>query len=374
MIYLDNAATTHPKPERVYRELERCLKEGLGNPSRSTHKLSRAAEEKIYEAREAVCRLLCADLPESVVFTYNATYALNIAIKSVIREPCEVIISDIEHNAVLRPLEALKSSIGVRTVEYRSAILSEEQLEGLITPDTRAIVSTLHSNVFGRNIDEGILSRVAARHGLYLILDGSQAVGHRKINLKKSPCYAICAPSHKSLFGIQGSGFVYFSCQNRHKTLIEGGSGTESRSKNMPLYLPDGYEAGTPATPSIISLLEGLSYIEEVGIDNISSRLDSLTSRLSERLSAIRGAVIYPTGGGILSFNLLGVPSHLVAEELDRRNICSRAGLHCAPSAHKVLGTLEGGTVRLSLSALNTERELDLVYLALKEISDSLLG
>jgi selenocysteine lyase/cysteine desulfurase len=309
-----------------------------------------------------------------VVFTYNATYALNIAIKSVIYEPCEVIISDIEHNAVIRPLEELKRSFGIRTVEFRSDSLTEKQLEGLVTKDTRAIISTLHSNVFGRKIDEELLSRVAKRHGLYLILDGSQALGHRKIDLKKSPCYAICAPSHKALFGIQGSGFVYFSCQNRGKTIIEGGSGTESKMKNMPSFLPDGYEAGTPATPAIISLFEGLSYIEELGIESITRRIDSLSNMLYDRISSVKGATVYPVGSGILSFNLSGVPSHTVSDALDRRGICSRAGLHCAPSAHGVLGTLDGGTVRLSLSALNTERELDEAYKAVKEISSTLLG
>ncbi|MBP3582872.1 MAG: aminotransferase class V-fold PLP-dependent enzyme [Clostridia bacterium] len=372
MIYLDNAATTHPKPERVYFAVSEAIREGLGNPSRSTHALARSAEEKIYEAREAVCRLLSVDSPEGVVFSYNATYALNIAIKSVIDSPCEVITSDIEHNAVVRPLAELGKRYGVKVVKFDSGSLTEEGLEGLITKDTRAIVSTLHSNVFGRSVDESILSRVAKKHGLYLILDGSQALGHRKIDLKKSPCYAICAPSHKSLFGIQGSGFVYFSCQKRGKTVIEGGSGTESRNKTMPSFLPDGYEAGTPGVPSIISLLEGLSFIESVGIDAISARIDFLTEKLYDRLSSVKGTTVYPFGGGILSFNLSGVPSHALSEELDRLGICSRAGLHCAPSAHSVLGTLEGGAVRLSLSALNTEKELDRAYMAIKEISKSL--
>jgi len=370
MIYLDNAATTWPKPECVLDAVKDAVTRLGGNPGRSGHLLSRLAAERIYEVREKVSELLGLKSPEKVVFTYNATYALNIALKAFITERCHVITSDVEHNSVIRPLFGLARDFGIEYSLFDSSLSPEESIPPLIRHDTRLIVSTLRSNVFGREIDLAALSRVASRYGIHLVVDASQAIGHRTLNLAKYPCDALCAPGHKGLFGIGGCGFAVFNSGKRLKALIEGGSGNESRSPGMPFLLPEGYEAGTLATASISSLGAGIDYINEIGIDEISKKLEMDGELIKEMLASVKGAVLYPSFGGLISFNFEGIPSNVIADELDGRGVFVRAGLHCSPSAHRVLGTLNGGTVRISLSALNRREEYDDLYSALKEISD----
>lgn len=364
MIYLDNAATSYPKPRSVITEVNRCIKQYCGNPGRSSHVLSVKSAEKIYEAREVIANHFNLSNPENVVFTPNATYALNLAIKTMIPNNCHVLCSDFEHNSVIRPLKKLEKTCGV----VYSCFSSAEEIPRLIRPQTHVIVCSLASNVTGQTHDLDIISKICKQNNLILIVDASQIVGHQKINLALSSCDAFCAPGHKSLFGIQGSGFIIFKNGTRGESFIEGGSGTESSSYDMPMYLPEGYEAGTLSTPSIVSLAKGIKYIEEVGISNIKSYLDGLTDRLFEQLSENEGLNIYGMGCGILSFNLRDYKSTFIASELSKRGICVRGGLHCAPSIHKKLGTLDQGAVRVSFSYFNRKRDVDIFCKALKEI------
>ncbi len=364
MIYLDNAATTFPKPKSVVSALNKCIMEYCGNPGRSSHILSVTSDEKIYETRELIAELLGVSEPEGVVFTYNATYALNLALKTFITEPCHIICSDIEHNAVIRPLEKLKRTLGIEYSTYDSQN-TEESIKSLITPRTRGIVSTLASNVTGKRIDLGVLSRLARENNIFLIIDASQAIGHTEINLSKNPCDVLCAPAHKALFGIQGAGFAYFADKRRKESFIEGGSGYDSRDTNMPKLLPEAYEAGTLSTPAIVSLGAGVKFIKQIGIDEIESKIAMLTNELIGRISDIEGVRVYPSGFGIVSLGYKDYPSGYIASALDSLGVCARGGLHCAPSAHKLLGTLDIGTVRLSLSYLNTHRDVDGAYRAL---------
>ena len=369
MIYYDNAATSYPKPRCVTERLNSCLKKYCGNPGRSSHFLALRAAEEIYSTRERSANLVKIPECEGVVFTYNATYALNMAIKTIIKEKCHVIISDIEHNSVIRPLETLKKRLGIEYDSFNSDGNIGENIKKLIRPDTACIISTLASNVTGREISEHILSRVAAENGLDLILDASQAIGHREINLTATPCSVLCAPAHKGLYGIQGSGFCIFSDTVRHSDFIEGGSGTDSINKYMPTLLPEGYEAGTLATPSICALGAGLDYIKNIGIATIQTNERTLSNEIKYRIDSLKNTLIYPSYGSIVSFNLRNVPSSEVARELDKYNICVRSGLHCAPSAHEKLGTLSSGCVRISLSSFNTKGEIDKFYKVLKSIS-----
>lgn len=364
MIYLDNAATTFPKPRSVIVALNKCVKEYCGNPGRSSHALSVKSDEKIYETRELIAGLIGADEAEGVVFTYNATYALNLALKTFITEPCHIICSDVEHNAVIRPLEKLRDSLNIDYSLFESGGDVVKSIKSLIRPNTRGIVSTLASNVTGKRINPELLSRVAKENNLFLILDASQAVGHCDINLKKTPCDVLCAPAHKALFGIQGAGFAYFKDKNRKESFIEGGSGFDSRDIYMPRLLPEAYEAGTLSTPAIVSLGAGVRFVSEISIPEIESKLNSMTLELIDRLRTVPGVSLYPSESGIVSFGYKGFPSGYVARALDNLGICTRGGLHCAPSAHKLLGTLDLGTVRISLSYLNTRRDIDRVYRA----------
>ena len=372
MIYFDNAATSFPKPECVSRELMRCVRSYLGNPGRSSHRLSVMASEKIYSVREKIAELLGVDTPECIVFTYNATCALNLAIKSFVTKDCHVLTSDFEHNSVIRPLEKLKKTLGISYSCFSAEGDIRENLESQRQVNTTGIICSIASNVTGDNLPLKILSDYAKDKELFLIIDASQAIGHEYINLTETPCDALCAPGHKALFGIQGCGFVYFKEAKRRETLVEGGSGSDSASPYMPILLPEGYEAGTPATPAISTLGSGIEYIDKEGLDSIQEKLCLLTKKAKERLQAIPSIKIYKDGIGIISFNLKDIPSSKISLQLDKYGICTRGGLHCAPSVHRRLGTLNQGAVRLSFSNLNNIREIDGFYKALKSISDEI--
>ena len=369
MIYFDNAATTYPKPKEVRCALKYCIKKCGGNPGRSSHTLSEKASEIIYSTREKVAELLHTENPENVVFTYNATHALNIAIKAYATRACHIITSDIEHNSVIRPLEKLKKDLDIEYSVFNSDRDINEVIPPLINDRTTCIVSTLASNVTGKRINISSLSEIARTRGLYLIIDASQAVGHTEINLSETPCDVLCAPAHKALFGIQGAGFALFRENSRRETLYEGGSGYDSTDTQMPYLLPEGYEAGTLGTPAIAALGGGIDFVEKTGIEFIEEKIKYLTEKLIERIGSVKGTILYPSFCGIVGFNLNNFSSSYTASALATRGICTRAGLHCAPSAHKKLGTCERGIVRLSLSCVNTVRELDVFYKALKDIT-----
>lgn len=358
MIYFDNAATTFPKPECVIRDLNYCLKNYCGNAGRSSNTLSIKSSEAIYSARENIAEMLGIDSPERVVFTYNATYALNIAIKSFITEKCHVLISDMEHNSVVRPLESLKKKLGVEYSCFDSSGNIEASIKSLIRKDTKGIISTLSSNVNGREISIETLSRVAKENKLFLIVDSSQLIGHKTIDIRKYPCDVLCAPGHKALFGIQGSGFAVFKNNSRLETLIEGGSGSESKSQEMPLLLPEGYEAGTLSTPAIVSLGSGINFIKRVSEDAIRNKITSLSNHLKNSLDKPCKINLYESYGGIILFEIKGIPNESLGRILDSKGVCVRSGFHCAPLAHRSIGTYESGATRISLSYLNTERDI----------------
>lgn len=364
MIYLDNAATSFPKPGAVIREVNRCIKHYCGNPGRSSHNLSLRASEAVYNTRERIANHLGGVEAENIVFTPNATFGLNLAIKSLVPYNCHVLCTNFEHNAVIRPLNKLCRDRGI---SY-STFSGTDDIENKIQADTLAIVASLTSNVTGERLDLNILSKIALDHSLIFIVDASQAIGHHRIDLKKSPCDALCAPGHKALFGIQGSGFVYFKDNKRRESFIEGGSGYDSRNPDMPIYLPEAYEAGTLATPAIVSLGAGVRYVDSVGTEAITEHLNNLTERLYEMLSTVDGITIYGCGAGIVSFNYKNIPSTDVSSLLNEKGICVRGGLHCAPLAHLKYGTIEQGMVRVSLSYLNTERDVSRLFTAIKEI------
>lgn len=364
MTYLDNAATSFPKPRCVISELNKCVKEYCGNPGRSSHILSTLAAEKIYEVRVKVSDYLGVDSPESIIFTPNATFGLNLAIKSLINDNCHVLCSDFEHNSVIRPLYKLSKTKGVSYSSFSDI----DGIESLITDKTTAIVCSVVSNVTGETIDIRKLSDITHKHGLYLIVDASQGVGHMNFDLSRTPCAAFCAPGHKGLFGIQGSGFVYLNDNHRGNSFIEGGSGFDSKNPEMPYLLPDGYEAGTLSTPAIASLGKGIDYINKIGVENISDRLDNLTKSLYERLMEIEGINVLGFGFGILSFNYRDRPSTEIASQLNSKGICVRGGLHCSPWIHSRLGTSNQGAVRVSFSYLNRQNDVDKIYRAIKEI------
>ena len=370
MIYFDNGATTYPKPKCVIDAVSDALSRIGGNPSRSSHMLSLLAGEEVYRTRECIAGLIGAKFPENVVFTYNATYALNMAIKTLITEKCHVIISDIEHNSVVRPLKTLEQRLGIEISEYNSDKPIFETIPPLIRPDTRFIVSTLASNVTGKEIDFPALSNIAKMYSIKLIVDASQAMGHKKIDLTLSECDAICAPGHKALFGIQGTGFVYFRNLERRNEFIEGGSGTNSFEAFMPNTLPEAYEAGTLSTPGIVALRCGIDFVSSIGIRNIDLHVNELRKLTTNGLREIKGVTVYRSYGGNVIFNYKDMPSNAFSTLLDNEGICTRAGLHCSPSVHKKLGTVDRGAVRMTFSTMNTEDEVETFLRVMKKITE----
>lgn len=368
MIYLDNAATSYPKPKRVIEDFMFCLKKCGGNPGRSSHRLSLESAEAVYNTRERIAEFLSIDRAERIAFTLNATHALNLAIKCLIPRESHVLTSDFEHNSVIRPLEAMKNEGKIDYSFFSSIGDIKENIYSSLRHNTSAIVCSLASNVIDRSMDIRLLSDIARARGLRLILDASQAVGHRRLDLSDLKFDALCAPAHKALFGFMGCGFICFGGDKRSRTFIEGGSGSNSLDKEMPLYLPEGYEAGTLPVPAIISLGSGIDFINNVGIEEIEKKLRYLTLAAYDRLSSVKEVKIYSSSNGIVSFNLSSYDSNRVAEIMDEGGICVRGGLHCAPSAHKVIGTLDRGAVRVSFSYLNDLSDVDGLYKFIKAI------
>lgn len=370
MTYLDNAATTNKKPATVYKAVNKALRELSANAGRGAYNLSLCAARKIYETREEISGFLNFNSPERVVFTMNATHALNLAIKGIICEKCHVLLSDLEHNSVLRPIHALKETLGIEYSFFNSCCEDlEEEIKRNIRPDTKAIISTLASNVTGKEISLEILSKVAREQSIKLIVDASQYIGHKKIDLKKNPCTALCAPAHKALFGIMGLGFAVFSENIEISTIMEGGSGSTSKSLYMPPSLPERLEAGTMPLPAIAALSAGIKFIDDIGISEIEKKSKKLTDLCIEAILSVPGNIIYGSNLGIVAFNMKNWSSEALCERLNDFDVYVRGGLHCAPIAHQTLDTVERGVVRVSLSYFSEERELYKFFRALKKIS-----
>ncbi len=373
MIYFDNAATSFPKPPAAIEEALCCMRNYGGNAGRGAHRLSLAAAEKIYACRELLSDFFGLHTPERIIFTQNTTYALNIAIKGLLRAGSHVLISELEHNAVRRPLAAMEKRGRITYDVFPVVGLSEDaiiqQIATRITPCTAAVICAHTSNICSLSLPIHKIGALCRQVGLCFILDAAQSAGHLQIDMTRDCIDALAAPAHKGLLGIQGAGILALGEGVCPSTLIEGGSGYHSLSLEMPAEFPERYEAGTLPTPAIASLLGGVSFLKENGVENLQSRAKSLFLDARERVESLQGFEIYQrdTPGAVLLFNKRGVPATELARWLDKNGICTRAGLHCAPLAHKALGTPEGGAVRLGFGPFNTKAELDTLWRVLEE-------
>ncbi len=360
MIYFDNAATSYPKPKAVTHEMERALLEAGGNPGRSSHPLAMAAAELVYDCRAEVADFFGFPDPEAVIFCQNATMALNLAIKSRAERGMHLLISDREHNAVLRPVYRLSKDGAVSFDIFRCEHAMED-LYALTRRNTSILVLNHVSNVTGREAPIEEIGRFCRRHGIYLIIDASQSAGHQPIDLSRLHFDAFCAPAHKGLLGIPGAGFVILKRSEHLSSFLEGGSGVHSLDPEMPHTLPERYEAGTLPTVAIAALRAGLCEVKRMGTERIQSHESALKARLVRGMRAFPDVRLYEEDapGGLLSFNCLHLPADRVGEALAEQEICVRTGYHCAPLAHRAIGTLRTGTVRVSLGLYNTEGEID---------------
>ncbi len=365
LIYFDHAATGYPKPEAVLRRTLSAFSECGGNPGRSGHSLSVAASKAIYECREKVCELLGYDKPERVVFTPNATYALNMAIKGLASKNSHILISNFEHNSVIRPVHALSENTDLRIKYSMFDALCENDdcvissFINSIRPDTRLAVVTAASNVCGKVMPIEKISEICKKRRIKLIIDAAQGCGEFEIDMKKLGADAICSAGHKALYGPTGTGFAVFSEDAEPKSIIEGGNGILSKEPHMGSVMPERLEAGTLNTFGICGLSEGIKYIKELGINEIHEKTLGLCDYITDGLLDIGAHVYgnYKNKTPIILFNMPGIDCTEVSRYLDENGICTRSGFHCAPTAHKALGTEDIGGVRVSLGYSNTRSE-----------------
>ena len=363
MIYLDSGATTLEKPPAVARAMARAVGE-MSSPGRGNYPASSRAARVAYNCREAAAALFHVPAPEQVIFTSNATHGLNIAIRSLVRPGGRVAMSGYEHNAVTRVLHSIP---GVEIVVVDAPLFQPEQmLEGFRMALGRGVDAVLcnHvSNVFGcvQPVEE--IGAMCRRNNTPFLVDASQSAGILPVSLEDWGAAFIAMPGHKGLYGPQGTGLLL--CAQEAKPMLFGGTGSASRLQTMPPDLPDRLEAGTHNMPGIAGLLEGIRFVSHVGPERIARWERRLTRRAEEGLMCLPGVEVFSdkTGNhqtGVLSFRVKGRDCEQIGEELALRQIAVRAGLHCAPLAHRTAGTLETGTIRISPSVFNTERQVDL--------------
>lgn len=376
MIYLDNAATTYPKPEKVYDAVLDCMKNYCANPGRAGHKLAMRAAREIYDARENIAKLFNIDNPMTIVFTNNATDSLNLAIKGVVKKGDHIITTSMEHNSVIRPIKSLeKYGIENTIVECdKDGFLNPDDIKNAIKENTKLIVTTHASNVAGTIVDIKSVGEIAKDKNILYLVDASQTAGVYDINVKDINVDMIAAPGHKCLLGPQGTGILYIREDLNVDILKEGGTGSRSEDLFQPDLTPDKYESGTHNTPGIVGLNEGVKFILETGIDNIRAHEEELCQYMLDRLEEVPNIVIYgpkdsKKRAAVISINIPNIDSGEITFLLDSEyNIATRSGIHCAPLAHKTLGTIEQGAVRFSLGYFNTKKDIDEAVKALKEI------
>lgn len=357
MIYLDNAATTFPKPEGVIKATVDLMQNYGGNPGRGGHLFSRQSGEKIYECREVFARFINAKSPDEIIFTKNTTEAINLAIKGTVKKGDEIILSSMEHNSTLRSAVSLeKNGVTVKIARADSdGSLTPESFLPLLTEKTRLVCIIHASNVVGTvNPVEKICAEIRKR-GVLTLIDAAQSAGILDINAMCSDMIAFAG--HKGLYGPFGTGALYVRQGLKLDTLIEGGTGSFSESALMPDISPDRYEAGTLNACGIAGLCEGIKFIEREGA---AQKEQELGKFLREDLSLVKGVrIIGNSGTGVVGVRCLKHDCVEIASRLDSEyNIAVRAGLHCAPMAHRTLGTICEGLLRLSTGYFNTREEI----------------
>ena len=369
MIYLDSAATTLEKPGTVPRAAAWAMTH-LASPGRGGHAPGMGAAKLMYDMREQAARLFHVGDPEQVVLTYNATHGLNIAIRSLVKPGGTAVISGYEHNAVTRPLHAIP---GV-TVKVAAGPLFDPDgvyaaFEREVTPGVDAVICSHVSNVFGFIQPVDRIARLCRERGVPLIVDASQSAGALSVDLEGWGAAFVAMPGHKGLYGPQGTGLLL--CGGDAQPLLHGGTGSLSVSQEMPDFLPDRLEAGTHNVCGAAGLLEGMRFVSRTGPGRIHAHERALARRFMDRLEGAPGVRVFrgEAQSGLCSVILDGLDCEETGEALARRGVAVRAGLHCAPLAHRTAGTQDTGTVRFSFSAFNRPDQADRAAAAVRRLA-----
>lgn len=378
MIYFDNGATTFPKPVSVINSINTANKRFGANPGRGGHKLAIKASELVYNARKVTAEFFGVSNPEKVIFSLNCTTAINTVIKGLLNPGDHVIISSLEHNAVLRPLDKLKA----KGITYSVAQVIEgdndetlSNFRNAINEKTKLLVCTYASNVVGIKLPVERICSMCHQYGILCCVDAAQSAGTVPIDLSDSSIDYLCVSGHKGLYGPMGIGALIINCDVIPDSLIEGGTGSNSIDYAQPLILPDKFESGTNNFSGIIGMGEGIKFVSSYGQMKIYKKEIDLLRHIYDKLKLMKKIELYTQRPNIdyyvpvLSFNVKGKNSEEVADELSSKyNIAVRAGLHCAPLAHKSIGTLNTGTVRVVPSVFTTNYDINSLISAVYKI------
>ena len=378
IVYLDNAATSFPKPRSVIREVNACISRYCGNPGRGVHALAMESAKKIFECRSLVSDFFGVGAPERVIFSLNTTYAANLFIKGVLKQGDHVIISDLEHNSVWRPICGMAQK-GIIEYDTFSAMCGDERanparitagIARLVKKNTKLVICTHSSNICSYSLPIDRIGQFCRRHGILFAVDAAQSAGHLPLDMEKMCIDAIFAPGHKGLYGIQGAGILTISEKITPDTIIEGGNGLSSLECEMSESFPERYEAGTLPTPAIVGLAEGIKTINRLGIDEIANHERKLFEYAAERLSEISDIILHlpQYKGAVLLFSHKTIYAEKFSAMLGDKGICTRGGFHCSALGHKTLGTTETGAVRASFGIFNSSSDIDKLISAVKEI------
>ncbi|MCL4515845.1 MAG: aminotransferase class V-fold PLP-dependent enzyme [Firmicutes bacterium] len=381
-IYLDNAATSYPKPEAVYRAVDRFMREIGASSGRGAYRQALLADKVVFSAREALGKLFGIRDASRIVFTSNATESLNLAVKGLLKAGDHVVASSMEHNAVWRPLKRLEAERGIEITVApcaKDGSLRPEDVIKAIRPNTRLVVMTHASNVTGTLLPVGEVGAAARDRGVLFLVDAAQTAGTCPIDAGTLGIDLLAFTGHKGLFGPTGTGGLYIREGVDLLPFKEGGTGGESILEHQPDHLPDRFEAGTLNISGIAGLLAGVDFILTEGIDRIRGKEKELTGHFLRALEIIPGIEVYGPKDpekqvGVVSLNISGVMAQDVAYVLDEvYGVMVRSGLHCAPMAHRTIGTIDRGTVRFGIGYFNTIEEIDTMVQALAEIAGKTL-
>lgn len=378
MIYLDNSATTFPKPRIVINSVNNAFINYGANPGRGGHKLALKASQIMFDSRNTIMRFFNAPDENSVIFTGSCTTACNMVLKGLLKSGDHVVVSCLEHNAVMRPLEKLSQNGISYTVAKVYPGDNDRTLDSFrksINQNTKLIFCIYASNVWGIKLPVERITALAHLYEIPIAVDAAQAAGIVPINLKDNKIDFLCCAGHKGLYGPMGTGMLIFNTDVALDTIIEGGTGSNSYSLEQPEILPDRFESGTQNLPGIIGLKASTELVMKRGVQNIANSEMRLIQYLYDRLAKIKGVKLYterPESDHyvpLLSFNIDGMDSETVSAMLDKHGIAVRAGLHCAPFAHEFLGTIDGGAVRISPSMFTTRSDMDYLAMTVSRIS-----